>query len=171
MFFSKNKKNKTLIIHAPVAGTLINLTKVDDPVFSQGMLGDGFAIIPDCKDEKGVNFVAPFTGTLATVFNTGHAYGIKDKKTGVECLVHIGIDTVELAGKGFDIKVKQGNDIKENDVMVTAHLQQIRDEGQKQIVTPLVFTNETMENYTIKQLVKDDEHITIGQPIAEIVKK
>ncbi len=171
MLFFKKNKNLPLLVYAPVAGKVISLSKVEDPVFAQEMLGTGFAIIPEFKGKDGVEFVSPFTGTLATVFNTGHAYGIKDKNTGVECLVHIGIDTVELAGKGFDIKVKQGNPIKKSDVMVIANLQEIKEKGKKSPTTPIVFTNETMEGYQVKRLVKDNEQVTVGQLIAEITKK
>lgn len=170
MFFKK-KKNLPLSIYAPVAGKIIKLSEVEDPVFAQEMLGSGFAIIPEYEGKNGVEFCSPFTGTLATVFNTGHAYGIKDKNTGIECLVHIGIDTVELAGKGFDIKVKQGNDIEKSEVMVIANLQEIKNKGKKSVTTPIVFTNETMENYVVKQLVKDNEQVIVGQLIAEITKK
>lgn len=170
MFFMK-KKNLPLLIYAPVAGKVIKLSEVEDPVFAQEMLGTGFAIIPEVKGKDGVEFLSPFTGTLATVFNTGHAYGIKDKTTGIECLVHIGIDTVELAGKGFNVKVKQGNPIAKSDVMVIANLQEIKDKGKKSTTTPIVFTDETMEGYVVKQLVKANEQVTVGQLIAEITKK
>lgn len=171
MLFFKKNKNLSLLVYAPVAGKIIALNKVEDPVFAQEMLGTGFAIVPELKNNAGVEFVSPFTGTLATVFNTGHAYGIKDKITGIECLVHIGIDTVELAGKGFDIKVKQGDPIKKSDVMVIANLQEIKEKGKKSTTTPIVFTNETMENYQVQQLVKDNEQVTVGQLIAEVIKK
>lgn len=168
MFFKKKTKSP-LLVYAPVAGKIIKLSEVEDPVFSQQMLGSGFAIVPEYKD--GVEVLSPFAGTLATVFNTGHAYGIKDKATGIECLVHIGIDTVELDGKGFTVKVKQGNPIEKSVVMVIANFQEIKDKGKKSIVTPIVFTQETMEGYVVKQLVKDNEEITAGQLIAEITKK
>lgn len=169
LFSKKKVQKKKLEIYAPVTGKIISLNEVKDPVFSQEMLGTGFAIIPHYKGKEGVNFVAPFTGVLATVFSTGHAYGIKDDITGVECLVHIGIDTVELAGKGFEIKVKQGNKINQNDVMVVASLQEIKEKSKKEIVTPIVFTSETMTNYSVNILVKGE--VTQGQLIAEIVKK
>lgn len=169
-WFSKNTgQSKKLEIYAPVSGKIINLSEVQDPVFAQEMLGTGFAIIPHYKEKAGISFVAPFSGVLATVFSTGHAYGIKDDTTGVECLVHIGIDTVELAGKGFDIKVKQGNRINQNDVMVIANLQEIKEEGKKEVVTPILFTTETMLDYKVNVLVKGE--VTQGQLIAEIVKK
>ncbi|WP_338975075.1 PTS glucose transporter subunit IIA [Spiroplasma endosymbiont of Tricholauxania praeusta] len=169
MFFKK-KKQLPLLIYAPVTGKVINLSKVEDPVFAQEMLGTGFAIIPEYKGKDGVEFVSPFDGKLATVFNTGHAYGIKDVNTGIECLVHIGIDTVELAGKGFDIKVEQGKPIKKSEVMVVANLQEVKNKGKK-VTTPIVFSNETMEGYVVKQVVKDDEQVTVGQLIAEVTKK
>ena len=169
MFFKK-KNQLPLLIYAPVAGKVIKLSKVEDPVFAHEMLGTGFAIIPEYKDKDEVEFVSPFDGTLATVFNTGHAYGIKHENTGIECLIHIGIDTVELSGKGFEIKVEQGKSIKKLEVMVVANLQEVKNKGKK-VTTPIVFTNDTMEGYVVKQLVKDDEQVTVGQLIAEITKK
>lgn len=168
MFFRKKNQPQSLLIHAPVTGKIINLSEVQDPVFAQGMLGTGFAIIPDYKNQDQVSFVTPFAGTLVTVFKTGHAYGIKDKTTGIECLVHIGIDTVELAGKWFNIKVKQGDNINHNEIMVSANLKAIKEEGKKLIVTPIVFANEMMEGYEFKLL--KTEHVTQGQIVGEVIK-
>lgn len=92
-----SKKPKELEIIAPVDGEVIALDKVEDEVFSQKMLGEGLAIKP-----RAGNFIAPIVGKLITVFPTGHAYGIKSNN-GVEMLLHIGMDTVSLNGKGFDI--------------------------------------------------------------------
>jgi len=91
-------------VYAPISGKTIALDKVSDPVFASGMMGEGIAIIPAESDGK-VNIYAPQTGTLNVVADTGHAYGLTTD-SGMEILVHIGIDTVSLKGKGFNTNVK-----------------------------------------------------------------
>ncbi|MFV0480187.1 MAG: PTS glucose transporter subunit IIA [Anaerorhabdus sp.] len=103
-----NSKDNRLNLVAPVSGEYVDITTVDDPVFSTKLMGDGFAIIP-CED----TIVAPCDGEIVMLFNTKHAFGIKSKE-GVEILVHIGINTVESNGEGFkalsyqNAKVKKG---------------------------------------------------------------
>ena len=97
--FNFFKKEEFKIV-APVSGELIPLSQVPDQVFSTKMMGDGFAVIPGSN-----RVVAPLSGSLETVFPTGHAVGIKTKD-GIECIVHIGLDTVELNGEGFNVLVK-----------------------------------------------------------------
>jgi len=160
------KKKQTLKIYAPVSGKIIKIEEVEDPVFSQKILGDGFAILP--KEGTAVMFTAPCAGKLVTVFDTGHAYGILDKKTKIEVLVHIGMDTVELKGKLFDVKVKQNEVVATNQPLTIANLKAIKREN-KQIITPIIFTNETMKNYKITIL----KELTVeqGELVAEISKK
>lgn len=110
---------------SPCRGTLIELDKVEDEVFSQKAMGDGVAVEPS----EGT-FYAPISGTLESVFPTGHAYGIRSTD-GKEVLVHIGLDTVELNGKGFTLHVKQGDKVKAGDKVVTADLNVIREAGYK----------------------------------------
>lgn len=112
-------------VFSPCKGTLIELGSVEDEVFSQKAMGDGVAVEPS----EGT-FYAPISGTLETVFPTGHAYGLRSSD-GKEILVHIGIDTVELNGKGFTLLVKQGDKVKAGDKIVTADLELIREAGYK----------------------------------------
>ncbi len=84
----------------------MDITAVADPAFSSKMMGDGFAI-----DLTEGEVVAPFDAEVTAAFPTGHAYGLR-RKDGVECLIHIGMDTVELNGEGFDVKVEQGAKVK-----------------------------------------------------------
>lgn len=121
-------------VFSPCKGKLIDLTSVEDEVFSQKIMGDGVAIEPS----EGV-FYAPVSGTLESVFPTGHAYGLRSSD-GKEILVHIGIDTVELNGKGFTLHVKQGDEVKAGDKIVTADLNVIRQEGYK-VTTMLIQTD------------------------------
>ncbi|AXK50782.1 PTS sugar transporter subunit IIA [Spiroplasma alleghenense] len=140
-------KNKDVQIFAPCDGEIIGLEKVEDEVFSEKMLGDGFAIDPANGD-----FVAPMEGKLVTVFPSGHAYGIKHK-SGLEALLHIGLDTVSLDGVGFDIKVKQGESVKVGAPLVMVDLEGIRSKVPS-LKTPLVFTQDSLEGKTIEVLAK-----------------
>lgn len=101
---------------SPAKGKIIALEEVPDKTFSQKLLGDGFAI--DITDGK---IIAPISGKLETVFPSGHAFGIKGANG--EVLLHIGIDTVSLNGEGFDVKVKQGDFVKQGDVLVNVDVE------------------------------------------------
>ncbi|ATZ16218.1 PTS system glucose-specific IIA component [Entomoplasma freundtii] len=133
--FGKNK-NKNLEIFAPVDGKLISLDQVEDDVFKDKMMGDGFAFEP-----LNGYFVAPMEGELITVFPTKHAYGIRNKN-GVEVLLHIGLDTVNLNGDGFKSYVAQDQPIKVGDKLVDVDLEKIQ-KSVPSIKTPLVFTNQS----------------------------
>ena len=100
-------------IAAPLNGEVVALENVNDPVFSSGAMGKGAAIKP-----SGNQVVAPFDGEVQIAFPTGHAYGLKSDK-GAEVLIHIGIDTVSLDGKGFDAKVQANQRVKKGDVLAT----------------------------------------------------
>ncbi|EJO04274.1 beta-glucoside-specific PTS transporter subunit IIABC [Oenococcus oeni] len=121
-------------VFSPVKGEMINLDSVNDPTFAQKMLGDGVAVIP----EDG-NFYAPFDGVVETVFPTKHAIGLKSD-SGIELLMHIGLDTVELKGEPYDVKVKANQRVKKGDLLVNADLDKIKKAGYE-TVTPLIVTN------------------------------
>ena len=113
MFFLKNHVEKVKIeniksneVYAPVEGEVIPLDEVDDAVFSEKILGDGVAVEPD----KG-EIYSPVKGTVSVVFPTKHVVGITTEE-GANIILHIGIDTVELKGKGFDVKVEQGDKVE-----------------------------------------------------------
>ncbi|WP_027334289.1 PTS sugar transporter subunit IIA [Mycoplasma elephantis] len=116
MWFSK----KSLSIVSPCDGVVNDLKSLNDGVFSEKMLGDGVAI--KTKKEK-INIYAPCDSILETVFDTKHAYGISTKNTKI--LIHIGIDTVELKGKGFESFVKQGQTVKQGDHLCTVDINEI----------------------------------------------
>lgn len=119
---------------SPATGTVLPLEEVEDPMFSQKLLGDGFAI--DLTDGK---VVAPVSGLLVTAYPTGHAYGIRTDD-GLEVLIHIGMDTVELKGIGFKPHAKQGDRVTQGDLLVEADLDLIRERG-KSVVTPVILTS------------------------------
>ncbi len=128
-------------VAAPVNGTCIPLSEVNDAVFSQKILGDGAAIIPS----EGKVY-APVNGTVSTVFDTKHAIGLLSED-GVELLIHIGIDTVNLEGKHFTAHVESGQKIKQGDLLVSFDQEQIQKDGYD-TVTPILITN-TAEFHSI----------------------
>ncbi|WP_053218561.1 N-acetylglucosamine-specific PTS transporter subunit IIBC [Virgibacillus senegalensis] len=119
---------------APASGKLMEITEVPDEVFSEKMMGDGFAIEP----EDGL-FVAPVDGEIINVFPTKHAVGIK-ASTGHEVLVHVGLDTVQLGGKGFEVFVSEGKQVKKGEKLLKVDLGFIR-ENAASAITPVIFTN------------------------------
>ena len=139
------RKSKTKTILPPAKGKLVKIEEVPDEVFSRKMMGDGFALIP----EDG-NFIAPIDGVLESMIDTGHAYGITGDN-GIELLVHIGIDTVELRGQGFQILKQAGEKVKAGDKLVRVDLAFLKQEGYNPI-TPVVLLNQ--ENPTLE--IKED---------------
>lgn len=128
-----NAKGEETIIYSPLSGKVMELSEVGDGVFSEEMLGKGFAIDP--TDNK---VVAPFDCKVETVFETKHAIGLSNGK--IELLIHIGIDTVSLNGKGYDIKVQEGDILKKGDLIGYFHRKVITDAGYS-VVTPVIITN------------------------------
>lgn len=125
-------ENKT--VYAPMEGKAIKLEEVNDGVFSEGMLGKGMAIEPS----TGV-VTAPFDGEVTMVFDTKHAIGLKSEE-GVELLIHIGIDTVQLNGKHFEVKVEDNQKVRRGEIIANVDLEGIKQEGYR-IVTPIIVTN------------------------------
>ena len=127
-------KDLTEEVYSVADGEVIALEQVKDPVFSQKMMGDGFAVEP----ENG-NIVSPVSGTVSSVFPTKHALGLVTE-AGLEVLVHIGLDTVSLEGKPFTVHVTEGQKVAAGDLLVTADLDAIREAG-RETSTIVVFTN------------------------------
>ena len=127
-------KGITEEVYSVADGQVVALEQVKDPVFSQKMMGDGFAVEP----ENG-NIVSPVSGTVSSVFPTKHALGIVTE-AGLEVLVHIGLDTVSLEGKPFTVHVAEGQKVAAGDLLVTADLDAIRAAG-RETSTIVVFTN------------------------------
>lgn len=131
----KLKRNrKVFMLYSPIKGEILPLRDVQDEVFSSGMLGEGIAVEP--TDGK---LVAPCAGVVGHVFDTHHAMNIVSD-FGCEILLHIGLDTVKLKGKGFDIKVKEGQRINKGDILCVFDPEIIKGAGLK-TTTPMVITN------------------------------
>ncbi|NMD70059.1 PTS glucose transporter subunit IIA [Bacillus sp. DNRA2] len=129
-FFKKDQ----LQIFTPVDGKVIPLEEVPDPVFSQKMMGEGVAVIPETG-----NVYAPVNGTIIQIANTKHAVGILTKD-GTEILIHVGLDTVSLKGQGFHVPVKLGDEVSMGDLLIEVDWEFLKANG-KNIVTPIVITN------------------------------
>lgn len=143
------KKDSKLV--APVDGKVINLSEVPDPVFAEKMAGDGVAI-----DTTGDTIVAPCDGELTLIFNTNHAFAMT-LSNGVELLVHVGIDTVSLEGKGFERLAEQGTKVKAGTPILKIDREFIKEKGLS-LITPVLVTN--------VDSVKDLKPSSIGNNVA-----
>ncbi len=140
----ENKKlNEYEEVYAPLEGEVVALSEVKDEVFSKEIMGKGIAI----KPSKG-EVVAPFDGTISAIFPTNHAIGLTNKN-GVEVLVHIGLDTVELNGKHYKAFVKNNDEVKKGDKLVEFDIQEIEKAGYD-VITPIIITNSSAYIYVIE---------------------
>lgn len=141
-------KKKILL---PIQGTLKSLKETPDEVFSNGSVGPGFLIIP----EKG-EVIAPFNGTINILFPGGHAIGIKGQ-SGLDVLIHIGLDTVNLKGEGFKAHIKKGDYVKKGDPLVSFDMDTLKDKVPS-LASPVVFP-EMKSADILKQKDKDSKTI------------
>lgn len=144
MFFRK----KELEIGSPAVGECIPMKNVPDPTFAEEMLGKGAAVIP----AEG-RIYAPLDGEISTLFPTLHAIGITSKD-GIDLLVHIGIDTVNLKGEGFKAHVKEGDKVKKGDLLIEVDIEKVTEAGYN-LTTPVIVCN--TDDY------KDVSHNNIGK--------
>lgn len=147
-------------VKSPISGKVIELAKVNDPVFSSGAMGKGVAIEP--VDNK---VYAPFDGVVEFIADTKHAIGLLSDD-GVEVLIHVGMDTVKMAGKGFDVKTKANSRVKAGDLLLEFDKSTIEKEGYS-LITPVVITN--ADNYEDKQLCINEE-VENGKSIINLKK-
>lgn len=158
MFKKLFKKSKEQIIYAPLNGDILPLEEVPDPVFSQKMMGEGIAIMP--SDGK---LVSPINGKVVQIPDTKHAIGLV-ADDGTEILIHVGLETVALKGKGFDVKVQADDTVKLGDLLMDIDLAFIKEHASS-TVTPIIITNNTDGS---KQLSYTDETKSIAQETALI---
>lgn len=152
--------NKEMRISSPLSGKVIALSDVNDDAFSSEAMGKGAAIIP--KEGK---VYAPFDGTVAALFPTGHAIGLMSD-SGEELLIHIGINTVGMAGKGFEVQVSQNDRVKKGQLLITFSLEEIQKAGFES--TTMVIVSNTEEFKSVEALKVSD--VVHGQELLEIQK-
>lgn len=162
MFFKKKKKETKLKISSPLNGEVILLESVPDPVFSQKMMGEGIGFIP----ANGKIF-SPVNGTVTQVFPTKHAIGMLTEE-GVELLLHLGLETVELNGEGFNIEVEAGDTVHVNDCLGEFDLSFIEDKG-KEIISVLVFPNS--EEKIQKMGILNEGEVNAGKEVLKLYLK
>lgn len=148
--FKKKEEDSDII--APLTGKVIPLEQVPDQVFSQKMMGDGLAIEPLNKD-----VLSPIEGEVVDVFKTRHAISLR-AENGAEILIHMGLETVQLDGKGFDIMIENGQKVKKGDILATYDINTIAEEGYK-TVTPIVLLN--ADDYQMTNVI-DGQEVTAG---------
>lgn len=160
LFKDKVVENKTTVadpkaevLSKPVDGQVVALSEVNDEVFSSGMIGEGFGIIPTSGE-----LIAPEDGEITMLFETNHAIGLKTRN-GAELLFHIGLDTVQLEGKHFTPYVKAGDQVKQGQLLIQFDLDAIKAAGFDPIVICVV-TNQ--ENFTVKTIESTDEQSDQG---------
>lgn len=156
---ANTKTAKNEVITAPVAGEVVALEEVEDEAFSSGALGKGLAIVP--SEGK---LYAPCDGEIATFFPTGHAIGLVTKE-GAELLIHVGMDTVTLGGKGFSPKVEQGAKVKKGDLLLEFDMEAIKAAGLS-IVTPIVVSN--IDDYA-DVVPTDAASVSVGDAIITVL--
>lgn len=160
-FFKNRKKDKKHVLGAPAAGKVVSLKEVNDPTFSEGILGDGVAVIP--SDGK---IFAPADGTIGMIFETLHAVSLTTEY-GAEILIHVGLDTVKLKGEGFEGHVKAGDTVKKGDLLLAVDLEKVKAAGYDTI-TPMLICN--TDNFAeVKGLIGKD--VAPGEDILELEEK
>ena len=145
-------------IAAPIAGEIVPIESVPDPVFADKVVGDGTAINP-----TGNRLVAPCNGTIGKIFETNHAFSM-ETESGVELFVHFGIDTVELKGEGFTRIASEGQAIKAGETVVELDLEYLK-KNAKSIITPVVISNID----DVASLDKLSGTVTEGDPLMTVV--
>ena len=161
MFFKRQIKT---IVYAPLSGTCVSLQDVPDEAFSQNLMGLGIAIIPSVG-----KVFAPFDGYTSILSDTNHALGLMSK-TGIDLLIHVGLETVQLAGKYYIVHTKENASFKKGDLLLEFDIVAIKAAGYN-IITPVTVTN-SAEFETVDFLVDITKGITIdaGSDFIQITK-
>lgn len=152
--------NKGDTIFSPLSGEVIELSEVPDSAFRSELLGKGIAIVPENGE-----VIAPFDGKIVALFPTNHAIGIKND-FGLEVLIHIGIDTVNMAGDGFEAHVKMGDMVKQGDKLIDFNVQKIKSFGLLDM-TMVVVTN--LNDFDV--IVEKIKRVKVGEKIIYAKKR
>ena len=158
--FGKSGKINGNHVYAPMEGKAVPITEVPDPTFAEGLLGNGVAIVP--TDGK---VCSPVNGTVDMIFPTGHAVSLVSD-TGIEILIHVGLETVGLEGKPFKLHAANGDKVQKGQLLIEADLEEIKAAGLNTI-TPMLICN-TPEYPTFKTKVGMD--VTNADVVIELGK-
>ncbi|WPC42688.1 PTS glucose transporter subunit IIA [Clostridium sp. JS66] len=156
MFSKLFKKNNDNLVCCPVNGKVVDITEVNDPVFSDKMMGEGVAIIP----EDGI-ICSPVDGCISQIFSTKHAVLIKSKED-LDIIIHIGLETVKLNGEGFNVLVNEGDKVTIGKKLIEVDLEFLKNKGISPI-TPVIIANH--ENKNIVKCLGDKRN---GEAIMKI---
>lgn len=154
----ENEEKNT--VYAPVNGKIVEMGDIPDPTFSEGVLGWTMGIYP----EDGI-VRAPFTGKIVQVSDTGHAIGLEGND-GMELLIHVGVDTVEMGGMGFDPKVKEGDEVNAGQELLVFDRKAVADAGHPDVVVVIVLN---ADDYTATELVAEGT-VVAGTKIIQLKK-
>ena len=159
-FFKKLFGKKTDDFYAPIAGKAVPITEVPDPTFSEGLLGNGIAIVP----AEGKVY-APCDATVDMMFTTGHAVSLV-AECGAEILIHVGLETVSLEGKPFTVHVANGDKVKKGQLMIEVDLEAVKAAGLETI-TPMLICNSadypTFNTFVGKDVTNEDVVIALAK--------
>ena len=159
---TKNElEEKDTVLLSPLAGEVVPLDSIEDQAFASGMMGKGLAIIPS----EGI-LKSPIDGEVIALFPTGHAIGLRSD-SGVEILIHIGMDTVQLNGRGFSTKVSVGDHVQKGQVLIEFEQDLIQSEGYS-LVTPVLVTN--WENFADISIADSSQVVEFGHKIISVRK-
>lgn len=157
--FGFGKKDIDNSLYTPVSGKLINIENVNDPVFSTKVMGQGFAVLPDTDE-----IVSPVSGIITMIAKKSkHAIGF-EMDNGLEILIHMGIDTVELKGEPFELKVDEGQKIKHGAAIATINRELLK-EKQLSDAIMVVITNSTEKD--IEEIVLTEKDVTANEKVIE----
>lgn len=155
------KRNKQPIV-SPLGGKIVPLSEVPDPVFSDRILGDGCAILP-----KDGNIYSPVDGVVSSVAETRHAYGFLSED-GSEVLVHFGLETVSLGGEGFTSLKKEGDKVRQGELVAKVDLALLKEKGIS-LITPVLICNAPEQDH-VEVLAKGEESVRVGEELLRVRK-
>lgn len=159
--FEKKIESKPGTIKAPVSGTVVKMEEIPDETFASGVLGKGVGI----KPEAGI-ITAPFTGEISSVADTGHAIGLTSND-GMELLIHVGIDTVNMEGKGFSPKVKVGEKVTAGQELLTFDRDEIKNAGYPDIVVVMLLN---ADDFTSVEMIQE-EKVTANMQLMKVISQ
>ncbi|TWW13684.1 PTS beta-glucoside transporter subunit EIIBCA [Dellaglioa algida] len=157
---AKSEQVEEEVLVSPLKGQVLPLADVKDPVFNSGAMGNGIAILPEIGQ-----LYAPADGVISLVFPTGHAVGMKTD-SGAEILMHIGMDTVELGGKFFEIQTEMDKVVKKGDLLLKFDIDEIKKAGYE-IITPIIVTN-TPRYKEVNAIAKEQSNVIVGDDLLDL---